>query len=101
LSEKEITEMFSSVNLLDADKVDALRTLPEGSPTFEIQSEGAPDARFLVAFHRQPGGGWIATDQALGLQYRLAANALDSLPRPLAAFLGLAPVKPAPGPAKK
>lgn len=101
LSEKEIADMFSSLNLLDADRVDALRSKPEGSPAFEIQSEGAPDARFLVVFYRQPGGGWIATDQALGLEYRLAANALDGLPRPLAAFLGVAPVKTPPGPTKK
>ena len=101
MSDKEISDMFSSVNLLDADKVEAPRSLPPGPPAFEIQSEGAPDARFLVAFYLQPGGGWIAADRALGLEYRLTAHALDGLPRPLSSFLGIAaPPKAAP-PAKK
>ncbi len=101
LGDKEITDMFSFVNLLDADKVAPLGTQPKGSPTFEIQSDGAPDARFLVAFYRQPGGGWIARDSVLGLEYRLAANALDGLPRPIESFLGLLPPTTATPPAKK
>ncbi len=99
LSDREITDMFSSLNLLDADKVDMLRSQPAGAPAFEIHTEGAADARFVVAFYRQPNGGWIAANQTLGLEYRLTANALDALPQPIASFLVLAPVKKAAPPA--
>jgi hypothetical protein len=81
--------------------VEAPRSLPPGPPAFEIQSEGAPDARFLVAFYLQPGGGWIAADRALGLEYLLTAHALDGLPRPLSSFLGIAAAPKAAPPAKK
>lgn len=101
MSDKEITDMFSSVNLLDADKVEAPRSPPPGAPAFEIQSEGAADARFLVAFYPQPDGGWIAADKALGLEYRLTAHALDGLPRPITSFLGIAAATKAAPPPKK
>jgi len=95
LSESEITDMFSSVNLLDADNVDVLRSLPAGSPVFEIYTEGGSDARFAVTFYRQPNGGWIVSNQTLGLEYRLTANVFDGFPKPIVAFLGLASVKKA------
>lgn len=93
LQEKEISDMFSSVGFLDADKVEALASRPPGSPAFEVQTDGAQDARFLVKFYRQPQGGWTATDEALGLEYHFAPNALDGLPGPIKAFLGLEKAK--------
>ncbi len=94
LTDRDISDLFSSVNILDADKVEALGAPPSGAPAFEIQTDGAGDARFLVAFHRQPDGKWLATDRALGLEYRLSANALDGFPQPIKLFLGLAQAKP-------
>lgn len=105
LAQKDITDMFSSVNILDADKVDPLASSPAGSPAFEIQTDGAEDARFLVKFYQKPQGGWTATNEALGLQYGLAANALDGLPQPIKTLLGLAQAQKTPpaskGPPKK
>lgn len=101
LSVKEIIDMLSSVSLLDADKVKPLGSAPAGPPAFEVRSEGAEDARFVVAFYPQAGGGWVATDSALGLEYHLAANALDALPRSLASFLNLTQATKATAPAKK
>jgi hypothetical protein len=100
LRESEISDMFSSVNLLDADTVRPLVSPPPGSPAFEVQTDGAPDARFLLEFYRQPTG-WTVTDKGLGLEYHLAANALDGLPQPLKAFLGLEKAAPAPATPKK
>ena len=101
LSEGEISGIFSVVNLLDADRVEPLAPLPSGRPLFEVQTDGAADAQFLVQFFREPTGGWLATDGALALQYHLAANALDALPGKLKTFLGLPqaasqPAKPPP-----
>lgn len=102
LSESEVTGMFSVVNLLDADRVEPLGPLPAGAPAFELQTDGAADAQFLVQFYREPAGGWLAIDGPLALQYHLTANVLDGLPGKLKAFLGLAqpaaqPTKPGPG----
>jgi len=102
LSESEITGMFSVVNLLDGDRVEPLGPLPQGAPAFELATDGAADAQFLVQFYRDPAGGWLVTDGPLGLQYHLTANALDSLPGKLKTFLGLpqpAAEPPKPGPA--
>jgi hypothetical protein len=102
LSDKDISDMFSSMNILDADKVERLGTVPPGSPAFEIRTDGAEDAAFLVAFYREPKGGWLAIDRALGLQYRLSANALDGFPQSIKAFLGVAKVtRPAASPKPK
>jgi hypothetical protein len=100
LSDADISSMFSVVNLLDADQVELLAPPPAGAPAFEVQTEGASDASFLVSFYRDAKGAWLARDEALGLQYHLVANALDGLPQPVKAFLGLAapaaqPAKPA------
>jgi hypothetical protein len=56
---------------------------------FEVQTDGAADAKFLVQFYRESTGGWLATDGSLAMQYHLAANALDALPGKLKTFLGL------------
>jgi hypothetical protein len=112
LAEAEISGMFSVVNLLDADQVEPLASHPSGAPAFEIQTDGAADAKFLVQVYREPKGGWLATDSALGLQYRLTANAFDGLPAKIKTFVGLPqaaaqPAKPSPstkpptGPAPK
>ncbi|HYM68988.1 MAG TPA: DUF4340 domain-containing protein [bacterium] len=89
LSDRDVSDMFSAMNLLDADSVRALTSPPQGAPAFEIRTDGGTDARFAVAFHAQPKGGWIVTDQALGLEYVVAANALDALPKSIKTFLGL------------
>jgi Domain of unknown function (DUF4340) len=101
LAEGDISSMFSVVNLLDADQVDQLAAQPSGSPAFEILTDGATDAKFLVRVYREPKGGWLATDPAIGLEYHLAANAFDSLPAKIKTFLGLPqpaaqPTNPAP-----
>ena len=88
LRDTEISDMFSSVNLLDADTVRPLASPPADSPAFVIQTDGAQDAQFLVKFYRRPKG-WAVTDDGLGLEYQLAANALDGLPQPIKVFLGL------------
>jgi hypothetical protein len=93
LRDKDISDMFLSLNILDADKVEALSSPPTGSPTFGVQTEGAEDATFRLAFYRQPQGAWLATDPALGLQYRLSPNALDGFPQPIKSFLGLEQAK--------
>lgn len=94
LADRDVSDMFSSINILDADKVKALGSTPSSAPTFEIQTDGAEDARFTVAFYRQPDGRWRAVDRALGLEYQLSANALDGFPQPVKSFLGLAQAKP-------
>jgi len=101
LAEGEISSMFSVVNLLDADRVEALAPPRSGAPAFEIQTAGAADAQFLVQVYRESKGGWLATDAALALQYHLGGNAFDGLPAKLKTFLGLAqpaaqPAKPSP-----
>ncbi|HLW60387.1 MAG TPA: DUF4340 domain-containing protein [bacterium] len=97
LSDADISSLFSTMNLTDADKVEPLASAPSGTPAFEIQTDGAADAQFLVQVYKEPKGGWLATDPALALQYHLAANAFDSLPGSVKTFLGLAqPVKPTP-----
>jgi hypothetical protein len=103
LRENEISEMFSSISLLDGEKLQPLPAPPAGQPAFDIRTDGAPDARFLVKFFRDSTGGWIAASEGVGLEYHLAANAFDGLPRPIKAFLGLeqpappaAPAAPAP-----
>ncbi len=93
LADKDILDMFSSLNILDADKVEPLAAPPAGAPAFEVRTDGAEDAKFLVVFYQQPDGKWLAADQALGLQYRLTANTLDGLPQPIKTFLGLEPPK--------
>ena len=98
MSDSDISGMFSVVNLLDADQVELLAPAPGRPPAFEVQSDGAADASFLVRFYRDPKGAWLARDEALGLQYHLAAGALDGLPQPIKTFLGL--VQPAARPAK-
>ncbi len=91
MADKDILDMFSSLNILDAETVQPLAAAPAGSPAFEIRTDGAEDAKFSVAFYHQPDGKWLATDQALGLQYRLTSNALDGFPQPIKVFLGVAP----------
>mgnify|MGYP001265017053 CR=1 FL=1 len=95
LADKDISEMFSALNILDGDKVEALGAPPSGAPAFEIQTDGAEDARFTVAFYRQPDAKWLAIDRALALKYQLTANALDGIPQPIKSFLGLTEAKPA------
>ena len=89
LAESDISNMFSVVNLLDADQVDALSAPVSGTPAFEIQTDGAADAKFLVQLYRDPKGGWIATDAPLALRYHLSGNAFDSLPAKIKTFLAL------------
>jgi hypothetical protein len=105
LAEGDISSMFSLVNLLDADQVEPLAAQPPGAPAFEIQTDGAADAQFLVRVYREPKGGWLATNSALALQYHLASAAFDGLPVKIKTFLGLPqtavqPGKPAPSPPK-
>ncbi|TMI90922.1 MAG: DUF4340 domain-containing protein [Bacillati bacterium ANGP1] len=97
LSDGDISGMFSAINLLDADRVEPLSAAPAGAPAFEIQTDGAADAKFLVRMYREPKGGWLAADPALALRYRLTATAFDGLPGPIKTFLGLTP-PPAPAP---
>jgi Domain of unknown function (DUF4340) len=95
LSDTQITDMFSSLNLLEADTVEPLAAGgPPGPAAFRIRTDGGRDAQFSVLVYRRPGGAWLATNTALGLQYRLPANTFDSFPAPITAFLGIA--KPAP-----
>lgn len=105
LAEGDISNMFSVVNLLDADQVDALTAPPAGTPAFEVQTDGASDAKFLVQVYRDPKGGWTAANPALALRYHLPANAFDSLPAKIKTFLALpqpqpATQQPAPQPGK-
>jgi Domain of unknown function (DUF4340) len=104
LAESDISNMFSIVNLLDADQVELLAAPPPGAPAFEIQTDGAADAKFSVQLYRDPKGGWTATDTALALRYHLSGNAFDSLPAKIKTFLGLsqpaAQPQPAPQPGK-
>jgi hypothetical protein len=96
LSDANISGIFSVVNLLDADQVEPLASPPSAGevPAFELQTDGAADAKFLVRFYREPKGGWRATDDALALQYRLTSNAFDALPGPVKTFLGIAQASP-------
>ncbi|HLJ59019.1 MAG TPA: DUF4340 domain-containing protein [bacterium] len=93
LSDQDVSDMFSAMNLLDADSVRAVAASPQAAPAFEIRTDGGTDARFAVRFYPQPKGGWLVTDQALGLEYVVAANALDALPTSIKTFLGL-PAQP-------
>jgi len=88
LSDNDITDMFSSLNLLEGDTVAPLGAVT-GSPAFVLQTDGGEGARFRVAVYRVPGGAWLGVNQALGLQYRLPATAFDSFPKPITAMLGL------------
>jgi len=98
LPDSQITEMFSSINLLEADAVERLAAAPPAAgPAFAIQTDGGEGAQFRVLVYRRPGGGWLATDPALGLQYRLPSNAFDGFPKGITGFLGI--VKAAPSPA--
>lgn len=101
LTDSQISDMFSSLNLLEADTVEPLAGVPSGAPAFGIQTDGGEDARFHVVVYRRPGGGWLASDAVLGLEYRLPSNAFDAFPAPVTAFLGIAKAAPAPahGPA--
>jgi len=109
LTEGEISSMFSLVNLLDADQVEPLAAQPSGPPAFEIQTDGAADAQFLVRVYREAKGGWLITNPTLALQYHLPSNAFDTLPAKIKTFLGLPqtaaqpgkPAPPAPQPAPK
>jgi hypothetical protein len=106
LTDSQITDMFSSINLVEADTVEPLAAgTPGGGPAFTVQTDGGEGAQLRVAVYRGPGGAWLATNQALDLQYRLPANAFDGFPKPVMAFLGIskaaapAPAAPAPRPA--
>ncbi len=98
LSDGQITEMFSSINLLEADAVEPLAAAPAGTPAFAIQTDGGEGAQFRVVVFHRPGGAWLAANPALGLQYRLPSNAFDSFPKPITAFLGIVKAAPAPSP---
>lgn len=89
LTDQQISDMFSAVNLLDADKVEPLGAPPPGKPEFTLETFGGQDAQFLVEVYRTVGGGWTAVDRALGLQYRLSATAFDGFPAVVKGFLGL------------
>ncbi len=99
LSDRDISDMFSAMNLLDADKVQGLVSPAARTPSFEIQTDGGEGARYTVQFYAQPKGGWIATDRALGLQYVVASNSLDALPTTIKEFLGFSPQAGKPAPA--
>ncbi len=90
LSDQDVSDMFSSVNLMDADRVQLLTSSVTGAPAFEVETDGGADARFTVQFYKQYNG-WIAVNRALGLQYTLSAGVLDSFPQPFKTFLGLQP----------
>lgn len=99
LSDGQITEMFSSINLLEADAIEPLPAAPPAAgPAFAIQTDGGEGAQFRVLVYRRPGGAWLATNPALGLQYRLPSNAFDGFPKPITAFLGIVKAAPASSP---
>jgi hypothetical protein len=95
LTDGQINDMFTSLNLLDADMVEPLGAAPAGAPAFRIQTDGGEGAQFNVLVYRRSGGGWLASNPTLGLLYRLPANAFDSFPGPVTAFLGIAKAAPA------
>jgi len=97
LNDKDISDMFSAMNLLDADRVQVLASPLTGAPAFEVQTDGGADARYVVQFYSQANGGWTAVNQALGLQYTVGAATLDDLPKSIKAFLGMAQSRTAPG----
>lgn len=97
LSDSQITDMFSSINILEGDGVEALAAAPGGTPAFAIQTDGGEGAQFRVVIYRRPGGAWLATNAALGLQYALPSNAFDGFPKAITAFLGLPKAAPAGG----
>ena len=99
LSDGEISDMFSSINILEADAVQPLAAAPSGTPAFAIQTDGGEGAQFRVLVYRGPGGAWLATDSALGLQYRLPSNAFDGFPKHITALLGIVKT-PVPGATK-
>lgn len=90
LTDGQINDMFSSLNLLEADTVEPVAAAPAEAPAFRIQTDGGEGARFNVLVYRRSGGGWLASNPALGLLYRMPANAFDSFPKPVTAFLGIA-----------
>lgn len=95
LSDAQVSELFSALNLVESDKIEPLASPPSGASAFEIQTDGGTDAQFHVFVYAQRGGAWLATDPALGLQYRLTSTVWDGLPDPLKSFLGVAPKAPA------
>jgi hypothetical protein len=97
LSDSQITDMFSSINILEGDTVEALAAAPAGTPAFAIRTDGGEGAQFRVVVYRRPGGAWLATNAALGLQYALPSNAFDGFPKAITAFLGLPKAAPAGG----
>ena len=88
LTDEDVSNMFSSVNLMDADRVQPLTGSFTTAPAFEVQTDGGADARFLVQFYPRPKG-WTAVNRALGLEYTIASAALDSFPQPIKVFLGV------------
>jgi Domain of unknown function (DUF4340) len=97
LSDSQITDMFSSINLLEGDTVEPLAATPAETPAFRIRTDGGADAQFDVVLYRRSGGGWRAANSALGLEYRLPANAFDGFPGPVTSFLGIAGQRPSQG----
>ncbi|HEV2282598.1 MAG TPA: DUF4340 domain-containing protein [bacterium] len=97
LSDSQITDMFSSINILEADTVEALAAPPPGAPAFAVQTDGGEGAQFRLMVYHRPGGAWLATNPALGLQYGLPSNAFDGFPKAITAFLGLPKAAPAGG----
>jgi len=95
LTDEDVSNMFSSVNLMDADRVQPLTGSFTTAPAFEVQTDGGADARFLVQFYPRPKG-WTAVNRALGLEYTIASAALDSFPQPIKVFLGVQPPPAAP-----
>ena len=96
LTDSQISDMFSSINVLDADAVEPLSAAPPGTPAFAIQTDGGEGAQFRVLVYRRPGGTYLATNSALGLQYRLPSNAFDGFPKAITAFLGIPKAAAAP-----
>ena len=97
LSDSEITDMFSSFNILEADAVEPAAAGSPGTPAFAIQTDGGEGAQFKVLIYRRPGGAWLAANPALGLQYRLPSNAFDGFPKGIMAFLGISKRAPSTG----
>ena len=97
LSDQDVSDMFSSVNLMDADRVQALPSSFAAAPAFEVQTDGGADARFTVDFYASSNG-WTAVNRALGLQYTLPAATLDDFPQSIKSFLGLRPSAGTPAP---
>ncbi|MHB8732344.1 MAG: DUF4340 domain-containing protein [bacterium] len=97
LSDSQITDMFSSINILEADTVAPLAATPPGTPAFAVRTDGGEGAQFRVMVYHRPGGAWLATNPALGLQYGLPSNAFDGFPKAITVFLGIPTAAPAGG----